>query len=248
MNIVRMRPCIWMLFLFTNTLNQFALAETPITVLYSDRPPFMTKQADGTLTGTTATPAMLAFAKAEIPITLREASPARRLLDVKENNTRVCSLGFYKNAERESFARFSNPISQDGRMIALANIKFQMTKPVSVDAILQRSDLNILIKKNIFYGPFLESKFAKMKAQRIESAAEFTQLIRLIKFERAQLIFMPEEEAQFYLKEFGYSAADFNLIQFAEMPAGELRYIMCSLQVEESVMAKLNKAIGNFKH
>ena len=234
-------------FVVASTLSQFACAETPITVLYSDRPPFMKKQADGTLTGTAATTAILAFAKAEIPIEIKEASPARRLLDVKENNTRVCSLGFYKNAERETFARFSNPISQDGKMIAFANIKFQMSKPVSVDAILQRSDLNILIKKNIFYGPFLESKFAQMKAQRIESTAEFAQLIRLIKIERAQLIFLPEEEAQFYLKEFGYSATDFNLIHFAEMPAGEFRYMMCSLRVEEAVMAKLNKAIGNIK-
>ncbi len=248
MNLLKIKHSVWMLFLLSISLHQFALAEPPITVLYSDRPPFMKKQADGTLTGTTATPAILAFSKAAIPIEIKEASPARRLLDVKDNNTRVCSIGFYKTAEREAFARFSNPVSQDGRMIALANIKLHTIEAVSVDALLARSDLNILIKKNIFYGPFLEAKFAKMKAQRIESNAEYAQLIRLIKVERAQLIFLPEEEAQFYLKEFGYSISDFNLIQFTEMPAGEFRHIMCSHRVEEAIMAKLNKAITNLKH
>jgi hypothetical protein len=87
---------------------------------------------------------------------------------VKENNGRICSIGFYKNAEWASFAT--------------------------------------------------------MKARRIESAAEYAQLIRLIKIERAQLIFLPEEEAQFYLKESGYSASDFNIIHFAEMPPGELPF------------------------
>lgn len=243
----KMRHCVWLLFIFAITLNPLASAETPITVLYSERPPFMKKQSDGTLTGTAATPSILAFSKAALPFEIREASPARRLLDVKENNGRVCSIGFYKNAERESFARFSNPVSQDSKMIVLANSKFQSAKSVSVDEILARSDIKVLIKKSIFYGPFLETKFAKMNAQRIESAAEYPQLIRLIKFERAQLIFLPEEEAQFYLNESGYSISDFNLIQFAEMPPGELRHIMCSLKVEESVMARLNKAIGNLK-
>ena len=248
MKLIRMRHYIGMLWISSITLTQFALAETPITILYSNRPPFMKKQADGTLAGFAATPAVLAFSKAAIPFEIKEASPAKRLADVKENKQRVCSIGLYKNAEREAYARFSDPVSQDGIMIGLANTKLQVSKSMSVDAILERRDLKVLIKKNIFYGPFLESKFAKMKAQRIESTAEFAQLIRLIKIERAQLIFLPEEEAMFYLKEFGYSTSDFNLIHFSEMPAGEFRYIMCSQQVEESVMAKLNKAIGDIKH
>jgi polar amino acid transport system substrate-binding protein len=246
--LIKVKHYFWIVFLSCVMLSQFALAETPITVLYTERAPFMKKQADGTLTGFAATPVILAFSKAAIPFEIKEASPARRLLEVKENKTRVCSIGFYKNAERMRYARFSNPVSQDGIIVGLANLKLTSTKSVTVDAILDRQDLNILLKKDIFYGPFLESKFAKMKAHRIASTAEFAQLIRLIKLDRAQLIFLPEEEATFYLKEFGYSTSDFNLIRFPEMPPGEFRYIMCSLQVEESVIAKLNKAIGELKH
>lgn len=242
-----MYPGVWVMLLFTLPFAQFASAESSITVLYSDRPPFMKKQSDGSLAGNTATPAMLAFSKAAIRFELREASPARRLLEVKENNEGICSLGFYKNAERESFARFSDPVSQDSKMIGLTNIKLQTSKSVSVDELLARSDISVLIKKNIFYGPFLESKFAKMKANRIESTAEYAQLLRLVKIERAQLLFLPLEEAQFYLKEGGFLTSDFKLIQFAEMPPGEFRYIMCSLKVDEAIMAKLNKAIGSLK-
>jgi polar amino acid transport system substrate-binding protein len=81
-----------------------------------------------------------------------------------------------------------------------------------------------------------------MNARRLDSTAEFAQLIRLVKIERAQLLFLPEEEVIFYLKESGYSTSDL------KMPPGEFRYIMCSLKVEESVMAKLNKAIAHLKH
>lgn len=220
-----------------------ALADAPIMLLYSERPPFMHKQPDGTLGGITATPAIQAFTKATIPFELREASLARRLLDIKENKRRVCSMGFYKTPERESYARFSKPVSQDSRMIGLANAKLNVATGVSVDVLLQREDVSVLIKESISYGPYLESQFNKMKARRISTAAEYAQLFELIKRERAQLIFMPEEEAQFYLKRANYSVTDFKLIQFAGMPAGEHRYIMCSMQVDEAVLNQLNTAI-----
>ena len=73
-NLLKMRNFVWIVFLSAITFSQLASAETPITVLYSDRPPFMKKQADGTLAGTTATPAILAFVKAAIPFEIREAS------------------------------------------------------------------------------------------------------------------------------------------------------------------------------
>jgi len=226
---------------------QPALVEAPILLLYSERPPFMHRQPDGALNGTTATPAIHAFSKAGIAFELREASPTRRLLDVKENKRRVCSLGFYKTPERESYARFSKPVSQDSRMIGLASARLIAATGVSVDALLQREDVGVLIKESIFYGPYLESQFLKMRARRVGTTAEYAQLFELIKRERAQLIFMPEEEVQFYLTEAGYSMADFKLIQFAGMPAGEHRYIMCSMQVDEATLNQLNRAIDSSK-
>jgi uncharacterized protein (TIGR02285 family) len=229
------------------TVAQAALADAPIILLYSERPPFMHKQPDGSVAGTTATPVIRAFTKAAIPFELREASPARRLLDVKENKRRVCSLGFYKTTERESYARYSKPVSQDSKMIGLVNAKSPTANGISVDALLQREDVSVLIKESIVYGPYLESQFSTMKARRVTTAAEFAQLFEMIKRERAQLLFMPEEEAHFYLNQAGYSAADFKLIQFAGMPPGEQRYIMCSMQVDEATVDRLNKAIDSAK-
>jgi hypothetical protein len=227
------------------TFMQPVFADSPVIILYSDRPPFMQKQIDGSLAGITATPAMLAFSKASISYNIREASPNRRLLEVKENRDRICSIGLYKNPERESYALFSKPISRDGKMIALTNVNLKLPESVLIDTILARSDLHVLVKKDIFYGAYLESKFTKMKAQKIESTAEYSQLLRLIKVGRAQLIFLPGEEALFYMRESGYTSADFRIIKFNEMPLGEYRYIMCSFKVGESVMQKINKGIGS---
>lgn len=36
---------------------------------------------------------------------------------------------------------------------------------------------------------------------------------------------------------------DFYLLKFSDMPAGEKRFIMCSKQVPEDIIERLNKAI-----
>ena len=87
------------------------LAEQPILVHFNVRPPFMIKHADGTITGISATPAVAAFDRAKIAYKLEEASPARQIKDLKDNEKQVCSIGWYKTAEREHFAKFTLPIS-----------------------------------------------------------------------------------------------------------------------------------------
>jgi polar amino acid transport system substrate-binding protein len=234
------------LFIFLSLLAPVlpALAEDPVVVLYSERPPFMTKRTDGSLAGIAAGPAIASFTKASIPVEIREASPNRRLASIKENSEAVCSVGLYKTPEREAYARFSKPVSRDGKMIALANSHFRFKEPFNIDNLLSDPDITVLVKQHIFYGPFLDAKFDKMKSKKIDSTAEYSQLLRLIKIGRAQLIFLPEEEAQFYLKEAGYATNDFKIFKFPEMPMGELRYVMCSLKVGESIMQRLNKGIS----
>jgi polar amino acid transport system substrate-binding protein len=222
-----------------------ASADVPIELLYSERPPFMYMNTDGTLEGTAATPAIRAFKRANIGFVLREASPARRLGEVKENAGRVCSIGLYKTPEREVFARFSKSVSQDSKMIALASPRLQVPKVVSVSELLQRTDVSVLVKDKISYGHYLEAQFATMKAQRVGTTAEYEQLFRMIKNERAQLLFLPEEEARFYLAQTKLLGSDSRLITFKGMPPGEKRYITCSKSVPDDVLESLNKAIAN---
>jgi hypothetical protein len=82
-----------------------------------------------------------------------------------------------------------------------------------------------------------------MKAKRIATYEEFGGMIRLIKLGRAQITFIPIEEAEYYIDKMGYARNDFNIIRFADMPPGEKRYIMCSKSIENEVMERLDAAI-----
>jgi polar amino acid transport system substrate-binding protein len=211
-----------------------------IVLQFNERPPFMKQLADGSVAGTAATPAARAFKKAGIPFVWQYTSVKRQLAVLQENAAPVCSVGWYKTAERERFAKFTKAISQDSPTIGLANANFKAQDNGKLADLLANRELDVLIKDSIIYGPYLDAQLTTMKAKRITSYEEFGSLIKLVRFGRAQLTFVPIEEANYYIESMGYSRTDFNIIHFSDMPSGEKRYIMCDMKVEDAVIEKLN--------
>jgi polar amino acid transport system substrate-binding protein len=214
--------------------------QAPIVLQFNEHPPFMKQEADGSVTGTVATPAARAFKRAGIPFVWQHIAVKRQLAVLQENATPVCSVGWYKTAERERFAKYTKAISQDSPTIGLANASFKAPDNGKLADLLADPELNVLIKDSIIYGPYLDAQLANMKAKRIVSFEEFGPLIKLVHIGRAQLTFIPIEEANYYIERMGYSRTDFNIIHFSDMPAGEKRYIMCDMKVDDAVIEKLN--------
>ena len=219
-------------------------AHDPLLLYFIDRPPYMVKHDDGSLTGSTATPVLRAFERAGIAYELHQASAARQIKDVKDNQKRVCLMGWYKTAERSKFSKFSKPISYDSNMIGLAPVAFRPPVGTSVATILADPKVTVLRKVTVSYGPYLERQFATMRAKAVTTEAEFPQLVRMIQSGRANLAFFTMEEVTYHLQQAGYAQTDFNVIQFPDMPQGEGRHLMCSQRVEDTTLARLNEAIG----
>ncbi len=231
-------------------------AAAPIVLLYTERPPYNSRTPDGKLSGIVGTPVTQAFAKAGLRFELHEASLQRQLEALKRNTPRVCVSGLYKTAEREQFARYTKPVSQDQAMVGLANAAFTPangtangagngngTPTQTVHALLDHPEVTVLLRNAVNYGPFLEGQFATMKARRATTDGQFAQVVKMIYAGRAQLTFFPLEEAQYYAKVAGYSPQQFKVLTFGDMPAGEKRYILCSRQVDGAVVEKLNAGL-----
>ena len=236
------RPATVLLTMALILCTRIAAAQDPIVLQHDERPPFLKTEADGSVSGTAATPAALAFQKAGIPYAWKYESASRQIAMLK-SGARVCSVGWYKTPERERFAKFSKPVSQDSPMIGLSNRDFKVQAKATLDQVLADQNVTVLVKASIVYGPFLESRLAQMKAKRVMTFEEFGPMIRLIHLGRAQLTFIPIEEADYYIEKMGYSPKDFNILHFVEMPPGEKRYIMCSMSIEDDVIDRLNAAL-----
>ena len=113
-----------------------------------------------------------------------------------------------------------------------------------LETFLANPELKVLVKDAIVYGPYLEAQFARMQAQRVSTQSEYAQLLTLLRAQRAHVLFMPQEEATFYLPTELEAAGPLKVIRFATLPAGETRHVLCSHQVSESTMARLDRALA----
>jgi hypothetical protein len=85
---------------------------------------------------------------------------------------------------------------------------------------------------------------AGLRPTLISTIGENSQMVQMIQANRADLMFLAEEEANYLVEQAGFKLKDFHLVRFADMPPGERRYIMCSKLVPDGIIAKLNKAIA----
>ncbi len=217
-------------------------AGEPVTLHYNERPPYLVGAADGAVSGLTATPAERAFRAAGIDVVWQKTPINRQLALLKEGGAR-CTVGWFKNAERERFARFSKPIYRDLPTVALTRSDFSMRQRLPLEGALATPGLRVLVKENYSYGGYIDEVLARIHPLLTKTSAESVNMIAMIEANRADLMFVAEEEAQYLIGQSGLSQQGFSMVRFADLPNGENRYIMCSKDVPEQWMRRLDREI-----
>jgi len=219
-------------------------AEEKINVHYNDRPPYLIMK-NGELTGLTGSVAIAAFKSAGIPFQLSN-TPATRQLDIlKKHQGKDCAVGWFKNPDREKFAKFTKPLYKDKPQVAIVVNKNNTLKDNAVlEEALTKKDAILLMKQSYSYGKFLDGLIEKVKPRQHAVSGENTAMIKIIAANRENYyMFSAPEEFESMVQASGLNLKDFKTINFKDMPAGEQRYILCSQKVEDSLIEKLNSAI-----
>ncbi len=225
-------------------LPGLALAESPLKLQIVQRPPYLMMKPNGEVSGIAVEPTMAAIQKSGIAVEWEEVPALRQLQRLKLNKERVCSVGWYKTEEREKFAKFTHPVSQDSPWAGFANIAFNPPGGATVSAVLGDSEVVLLLKNGYVYGNYLDEKISVMRAKRMETSGDMPQLFKMIEIGRAHITFAPIEEIQYYLNKHLVSATSTKVITFSEMPMGYKRHLMCSKLVEDEVINKFNDALS----
>ena len=214
-----------------------------ITLHYHERPPYYMTGPLGVY-GICVDPVKQAFSRAKIPFRW-EKTPAKRQLDiVKSNQSKDCLIGWFKNPEREKFAKYSHFIYQDKPTIALAradNDKIISNRPL--DETLVNSDLVLLRKNGYSYGSFIDTKITRLIPRQEMTNAENIGMLKMIYSRGADYFFISEEEASSLTATSGLLETDFKFIRFTDIPKGNKRYLLFSKQVADEVIEKINFAL-----
>lgn len=196
-------------------------------------------------TALTREPSFEAFKNAKIPFVIAETPFARQLHMIEKNSGRDCVIGVFKKPEREAFAKFTNPIYKDQPQIILtaaANAQ-RFAKINSVTDLFADESVILLVKLGYSYGVALDKLIEQHQPRARTTTDENLLMIKSIKLRTTDYMFMAPEEAAIAITAAGFSEKDFAQIKFNNMPDGEYRQIMCSKNVPDEVINKLNAAI-----
>lgn len=214
-----------------------------IVVHFHDRRPFYMRFENGAR-GLVATPIEQAFQYADIPFRWQETPVTRQLDIIRDNQYKSCAAGWFKTHERETFARYSLPVYRDKPFVAITRSNNDLLGDMeTLDQVFKERRLQVLIKAGYSYGQYIDVHLQRLKPRQISTTADNLSMMKMIQAYRADYYFMTEVEAQDQLLFSGLNSSEFRLVHFSDMPAGNLRYIICSKMVEEDTIDRLNEAI-----
>lgn len=220
-------------------------AENPIQLYYYDRAPYAVTDTQGDVSGLTATPAANAFKQAGIPFHWKKMPFKRQLVTIKHNKKIACGIGWFKNPERESFARFTDPIYQDKPAVAISKQgNNALEQHRDLKNLFEDKQVKLLVKDGFSYGVYVDELINKYDPKIVSVVTSSNvQMLQMILSGRADYFFISEEEAEHIILSAGYEISQFQLQHFDDMPASNRRYIACSQQVSPETIDLLNHAL-----
>lgn len=213
-----------------------------LKLYYHERPPYAVTQPDGNVAGLTATPAAQALQAAAIPFVWVLLPSNRQIAVVQENRAPGCALGWFRNPEREVFARFTKPLYEDRPPVGIANVDFTPHGSTIAD-VLGQPDANVLVKDRFSYGPYIDQLLARIHPTTTVTTVDSLQMMKMIERHRVDFMFAGEEEADAMLAQAGALARSLKLLHFSDAPPGEKRYLMCSLQVPPEWIERIDAVL-----
>ena len=214
-----------------------------VVLHYNPRPPYLSV-VDGQLVGLTGSPAAAAFRSAGVAFSLMETPASRQLKLLEEGRGHDCAVGWFKNPQREAFAKFTKPIYRDQPQVALRLAGTEwLAHGEPLEAVLANKSKVLLVKQSYSYGQGLDALIEQYQPKRVTTTDESRLMLKSLQLRLADYMFMAPEEVAPTIAAAGLERAQFKAVKLAGMPAGEHRYILCSKLVPDAVMERLNVAI-----
>ena len=220
-------------------------AENIIQVYYYDRAPYAVTDLQGAVSGLLATPVQDAFKQAGIPFQWKKMPFKRQLVTIKHNKKMACGIGWFKNPEREAFARFTDPIYQDKPAVTISKKGNKALEQYrDLKSLFADKKIKLLVKDGFSYGTYIDELVNNYNPVIVSvGTSTNVQMLQMILSGRADYFFISEEEAEHIISTAGYEMSQFQLQHFNDMPAGNRRYIACSQQVSPETIDLLNRAL-----
>ncbi len=232
------------IFLFFNVNN---LLPKVIKVYYYERFPYYYTLSNGKPAGILIDITKKIFDSAKIKYKFYKV-PVKRILHILEKASFSCSPGWYFTKERAKIFKYTIPIYRSGPIVAIFNSKISnLPEEISLKDIL-KSEYSLGLISGFKYGKIIDNALKKYKPKNIQY---FTitpkQLIFMVAKKRVDYTFFSEEHIKYFIEKNSFLKEELKLVKIKEIKKGELRYIICSKDVSDSIIKKLNEQIEKLR-
>lgn len=227
---------IWLL------LPTFARGET-LPVVYPSRPPY-NYTVDGKAAGTLVELVEKILEGAGLSPQFAEMPSKRILLGLKEPGSRLCSFGWFKNPERESYAVFTRPISEDSPLLALILQKNapHFSGKATFKELAADKALPLGLITGWSYGDTIDGLIRQEQTPVVDIPGRREQGAMLA-MGRFAYTLARESEIDEVISLSGRPAEEFLALSLADVQERNKRYILCGKGVPEAVIARINASI-----
>ncbi|MBH9554242.1 substrate-binding periplasmic protein [Inhella gelatinilytica] len=215
-----------------------------LQIEYRDKPPYSHTEA-GRPAGFLLKRTQDVLRLAGIEASFQEV-PARRILsDIQSGRGPICSPGWYRLAEREKFANFTLPIHKDRPHVVLAHAAAAkaVRQHQRIAALFEDTSLVLGVMEGVSYGPTLDQALSKLTKPPVQAQISPMQLAKMVAARRADYMLIDQEDVEWLLAHEELGALGLVRLEFADMPEGLQRFLMCSKQVDSQTLERINTAI-----
>jgi len=227
----------------TITLTPAARGEV-LKILYENRPPYYEINDDGSVGGIISGRIDSTFRKAGIAIDWIHQPWNRQIATIKRNVDLACSPGWFKNPEREAFAKFSSPVYQDRPQVIVLRKKDagRINHPTLV-ALLGDQNFKLGTKAGFSYGLYIDTLIKTQTPKMERTQADVDGMFRMLRAGRFDYFISAPEEFAALSERMGEAGKEITSTELPDFPPGNRRYLMCSKSVDDDTIQRFNAAL-----
>jgi polar amino acid transport system substrate-binding protein len=215
-----------------------------LRVLYLERPPYYWTE-NGRPTGFLMNLTRRILDEAGVPATYAPVPAARIIEEIRANRRPLCAIGWFRTPQRETFASFSLPIYRDHPLVLLTTKDKAdlFDEHATLQDVFDDTDLIMAQVASFSYGETIDRMLREILVRNLTVSTTQSVLPKLILRGRATYMLAAPEEVPTMLRSAGLDPEDFVSLEMDDMPAGNLRHLMFSASVPQTVLRRVNLAI-----
>ncbi len=225
---------------------------SPLEIFYFERPPYYYTTKSGASGGATGGASGFLieltrniFQDAGVAVVFKTLPPKRIMLEIKKVGGKKGSVGWFKNPDREKFAKFSRPIYQNLPVVILTldKLRPQFSRYDSLRSVLADSSLTLARISSFSYGQYIDTQIRLHQPKVHEIIADQSLLPKLIVTGRADYMLTAPEETVSLVRSAGFRPDTFISLRMSDIPVGNFRYLIFSKGVDDDTIEKINRSI-----